>query len=693
MVVEGLESKYLLAPVLDAIADVSVPARKTLFVPVTASDSVGNGLTYTVTANGGPVTAAVRDGHNYLKLSVANYGDMVFQLFDDLAPQTVAKISQLVNSGFYNGLTFHRVVPGFVIQGGDLKGDGTGNPGFSFDDEFNPRAIFSGSGQLAMANSGKDTNGTQFFVTAAPQRGLDFNHTIWGQLVRGNSVLMAINNAPNGGQAGGNRPYNPIVITSASVISDKADNVLMLSAPTTGTTQFTVTATDTQGFRDTKTFTATAVTDPVDDPPILGPVANQTTLTNSTLTIPLSSIDLENGPVTYSATILSSPANATATVNGNLVTFKPNAGFTGQVKLQVGVARTGASYRGTTTNLFDTQTITISVVPQQMQAAGFAASATEGTPLSGLNIARFTALGNAPATNYTAVINWGDGTNGAASVATRSDGGFDVIAADKTFARFGTFTAVTTITDTSTGTKTTASSTLTVADAPHSLTFAVQPPITGPLSVSGTLATFQDSDPASTLAGMRATIDWGDGVAVPASIAQRSTGLFDVVGSKTFETADNHRVTVTVTTADGTLATASGTINLGGSPSEPLAMPVRVASASISRNKKGVITAISLTFDGPIDPASAQKAANYKLLIGPKNRQTAQRLLSARYDSGSMTVRLAPPRSFRIAARTQLRIRGLVDAQGQALDGNRDGKAGGDYLANVTSRGIAPTAS
>jgi peptidyl-prolyl cis-trans isomerase A (cyclophilin A) len=140
---------------------------------------------------------------------------MTFELFQDLTPQTVNTIEGLIKSGFYDGLTFHRVVPGFVIQGGDPAGNGTGGPGFAFDDEFNARAIFSGNGQLAMANAGKDTNGSQFFVSIGPQRALDFNHTIFGQLVRGFDVLSAIEHVPTDAN---NRPLTPVSITSARLV-------------------------------------------------------------------------------------------------------------------------------------------------------------------------------------------------------------------------------------------------------------------------------------------------------------------------------------------------------------------------------------------------------------------------------------------------------------------------------------------
>src|SRR5438132_7152770 len=225
-VVEGLEDRCLLAaPIVDPITftPLNIPAKKTLFVPVTATDTDGNPLTYTVTSSNPQVTATARNNpHPFLKFSVAGFGDLVFQLFDDLTPKTVGIIGGLVKNGFYDGLIFHRVVPNFVIQGGDPKGDGTGGPGFTFDDEINASAIFSGNGQLAMANSGKDTNGSQFFVTLGTQRFLDFNHTIFGQLVRGFDVLTRINQVPTDASS---KPVTPVVITSATIIQDTPDTV------------------------------------------------------------------------------------------------------------------------------------------------------------------------------------------------------------------------------------------------------------------------------------------------------------------------------------------------------------------------------------------------------------------------------------------------------------------------------------
>ena len=309
--VEVLEGRQLLAaPVIAPIAPVTMPEGKTEFVPVQGTDPDGGAISYTATSDATGITATVRSGHPYLTLSVQGYGDLTFQLFDDLAPQTVKQITDLVDKGFYDGLTFHRVVPGFVIQGGDPNGDGTGGPGFQFNDEFNPAAIFSGDGQLAMANSGKDTNGSQFFVTFGPQRFLDFNHTIYGQLVRGFDVAKAIDAAPTDSSS---KPTTPIVITKASIVQDPTDTVLFLQAtPTAGSGTVTVTATDSQGETSTSTFRVAATPDTTNDPPILGPVSDQSTAPGVPVSFDLTATDLENDPLTYEATLLDNTSNATA---------------------------------------------------------------------------------------------------------------------------------------------------------------------------------------------------------------------------------------------------------------------------------------------------------------------------------------------------------------------------------------------
>ena len=118
-------------------------------------------------------------------------GDIRIELFDEEAPETVANFRKLAEDGFYDGLTFHRVIPDFMIQGGCPEGTGTGGPGYMFDDEFNEHKVVRGA--LAMANAGPNTNGSQFFiVTAAECPHLDGKHTVFGQVTDGMDVVDAI---------------------------------------------------------------------------------------------------------------------------------------------------------------------------------------------------------------------------------------------------------------------------------------------------------------------------------------------------------------------------------------------------------------------------------------------------------------------------------------------------------------------
>jgi peptidyl-prolyl cis-trans isomerase B (cyclophilin B) len=123
---------------------------------------------------------------------VTNRGTISIQLFDDKAPKTVANFEKLVQQKFYDGLTFHRVIADFMIQGGCPQGTGTGGPGYKFADEFHPDLKHDGPGVLSMANSGPHTNGSQFFITHAATPWLDNKHTVFGKVIAGQDVVNKI---------------------------------------------------------------------------------------------------------------------------------------------------------------------------------------------------------------------------------------------------------------------------------------------------------------------------------------------------------------------------------------------------------------------------------------------------------------------------------------------------------------------
>jgi peptidyl-prolyl cis-trans isomerase B (cyclophilin B) len=117
-------------------------------------------------------------------------GNIELVLFDKEAPNTVKNFEKLAGAGFYNGLKFHRVIPDFVIQGGCPRGDGTGGPGYTIKCEINPQK--HGTGALSMAHAGKDTGGSQFFITHSPQPHLDGKHTVFGKVEKGMDVVNKI---------------------------------------------------------------------------------------------------------------------------------------------------------------------------------------------------------------------------------------------------------------------------------------------------------------------------------------------------------------------------------------------------------------------------------------------------------------------------------------------------------------------
>jgi cyclophilin family peptidyl-prolyl cis-trans isomerase len=119
-------------------------------------------------------------------------GDIVVELFADRAPKTVENFVNLARSGFYDGTTFHRVIAGFMAQGGDPTGTGTGGPGYQFADEFHPSLRHDSAGILSMANAGPGTNGSQFFLTFGPTPHLDDKHSVFGKVSGGMDVLRSI---------------------------------------------------------------------------------------------------------------------------------------------------------------------------------------------------------------------------------------------------------------------------------------------------------------------------------------------------------------------------------------------------------------------------------------------------------------------------------------------------------------------
>lgn len=137
-----------------------------------------------------PPPVTIDTSKQYTATIETEKGNLVLELFAKDVPVTVNNFVFLARDGFYDGTTFHRVIPDFMAQGGDPTGTGRGGPGYKFDDEFTEHTHVAGA--LSMANSGPNTNGCQFFITYTPQHGLDGKHSVFGQLIGGMDVLQAI---------------------------------------------------------------------------------------------------------------------------------------------------------------------------------------------------------------------------------------------------------------------------------------------------------------------------------------------------------------------------------------------------------------------------------------------------------------------------------------------------------------------
>jgi len=160
---------------------------------------------------------------NMTAIMKTNFGEIELELFNSDAPKTVANFVKLSGEGFYDGVKFHRVIKGFMIQGGDplTKDDslkdrwGTGGPGYTFEDEIhaNNKNVV---GTISMANAGPDTNGSQFFINTADNDSLNTKHTVFGKVIKGMHIIIEIENTPT---EGSDRPISNVIIESIKIIN------------------------------------------------------------------------------------------------------------------------------------------------------------------------------------------------------------------------------------------------------------------------------------------------------------------------------------------------------------------------------------------------------------------------------------------------------------------------------------------
>jgi cyclophilin family peptidyl-prolyl cis-trans isomerase len=315
-----------------------------LHVPLDGYDPNGGPLTYTVTTNNPAVTAEILDGNPSMRIDVAGFGDMVFELFAQRVPRAAERIIELAVDDFYDDVIFHRILDNFVIQGGDPTGTGSGGSTLGdFDDQFHPDLQHNRTGLLSMAKTTDDTNDSQFFITEGAQRHLDFNHSIFGLMVEGEANREAISETDVDGSG---RPSIDVVMEDVEIFQDEENAVLLLKAApgTTGTTNVTVTVADRDGNSFQRTFSVTVSEDNVDPNsngrPFLNDIAPVTINRNTTAQIQLTATDVENDPIVFEASRRGT-VSYTFNVNSSsgLLEVTPPTDFVGTMQILVTAGR------------------------------------------------------------------------------------------------------------------------------------------------------------------------------------------------------------------------------------------------------------------------------------------------------------------------------------------------------------------
>lgn len=354
-------------PSFNPVGNVTVQTGSPLHVPIDAYDPNGGLLTVTVeVADPDLLEATVLENNRSLELSIAGYGDMVFELFEGRAPAPSARVIELANADFYDNTIFHRIIESFVIQGGDPTGTGSGGSSLgNFDDQYHLDLQHNAEGILSYAKAQDDTNDSQFFVTDRPLRDLDYNHSVFGTLVEGFENRAAVRTVPTNTQ---DRPLFDVTLETASIVEDQENSVIVLKpvSTNTGSTSVTITVTDQEGNEFSEVIEVTVVADTANGGPFLNPIANTETAINHSVSFQVTSQDREGDPVSYVAAALgNTPFEVNVNSETGVIEVIPPTGFVGELPVGIGVEQ--ITIPTTTRSRLDTQIITVTVNPSSHQ--------------------------------------------------------------------------------------------------------------------------------------------------------------------------------------------------------------------------------------------------------------------------------------------------------------------------------------
>ena len=351
-------------PHLREIETQTVQLNSPLHIPLDAYDPDGDAMRFEVTiSNPNVVDTQLIDGSRSLQIETDRFGEMMIYLFEERNPETTGRIIELAESGFYDGLEFHRVIEDFVIQAGDPTGTGTGGSTLpDVEDEYHPDLLYNRDGVFGFAKSNDDTNNSQFFITDEAFPHLDFQHSIMGQLIEGWRAFENISMTPT---AALDRPTTPVIMTSLSVVHDHENGLLMLDPEQAGESLVRVVAIDAEGHRTSTEFLVNVVPDEDNSPPYLEDLPEELTIPNdavTTLQLNVTDVDGDDTPPLFKV-FADNGISVTIDQETGLATIVPDPSFTGDVEVNFLVEADGQFRRVT-----DTETVILHVVATSPEA-------------------------------------------------------------------------------------------------------------------------------------------------------------------------------------------------------------------------------------------------------------------------------------------------------------------------------------
>ena len=349
------------SPTIVSIPDMTVAENSPVHIALDGYDPNGDPLTYSITiADPSIVESFIPQNNRSIDIPITrgaeDLGSLTFELFEGRVPRATSRMIELAESGFHDGVPFHRIIDGFMIQGGDPMGTGAGGSLLDdFDDQFHLALRHNSPGVLSMAKSMDDTNDSQFFIAEAAWPELDYNHSVFGKLVEGERTRETLSNvAVDEGAL--HRPLEDITMGAISVFEDSENAVLMLTAlASTGGTTVTVTATDIHGNSASESFDVTLAPASGNTPPFLKDF-DDPVLTADTPSFQVEAVDLEGSDVDFHVEFIDGIEEGTIAINEHgEVTV---AGFVGTRQAKVTVEGQ-SSYTGNIES--DSQDFTLTV--------------------------------------------------------------------------------------------------------------------------------------------------------------------------------------------------------------------------------------------------------------------------------------------------------------------------------------------